>query len=76
MFIPNNIRKKTNGGGLNITDQNELDAIFNGLFDNIYLEYYGNVHGCLQVPVNPNDYTAFITEFNKQITNPSIGNVK
>jgi SpoVK/Ycf46/Vps4 family AAA+-type ATPase len=67
--------KNNNGGGLTITNQNELDAIFNGLFDNIYLEYYGNIEGCLHpgaetgAETNFTDYEKFKTEFKKNITN-------
>ena len=71
----------TSGGGLTITDPGQLDLIFNGLFDNIYLEYYGNTNVCLhpdksqendvtQYPNYPNfsKYEDFKAVFETKIT--------
>ncbi len=63
---------KMGGGGLTIKDPAELNAIFNGLFDNIYLEYYGNVNGCLHPATADTiftNYTEFATVFDREITN-------
>lgn len=76
----------TSGGGLTITDQDELNKIFNGLFDIIYLEYYGNTNGVLynqnyeDKKVDKNDKNdtikGFKSEFSDLITNNGIINGK